>query len=168
MRLESLQSLEEHLIATYLGHHPDGTCVCAALGFATEGYALNDKQRELLAFSIPTLRDPGSVLEIYARTDRTGSGAYNMTLSRRRLASVQDALIALGASAPKARGVNCKAVGEQFEAYFGITDSTAYAGGRAVWAFFWPSQAAFDEGPDEDGSGIRKLTEFGRGFGLRI
>ena len=167
MRLESLQSLEEQLIASYVGDHADGKCVCAALGFATEGYVLNFKQRELLAFSIPTLREPGSVLEMYARTDRTGAGSYNMTLSRRRLSGVQEALVALGAPGGKVRGLHCKAVGEQFEAHYGLEDNTAYAGGRAVWVFFWPSQAAFDEGPDDE-LGLRKLTQFGRGFGVRV
>jgi len=168
MRLEKLQSLEEHLIATYTGHHLDGRCVCAVLGFATEGYELNAKQRELLAFSISTLREPGSVLEMYARTDRTGPSRYNMNLSRRRLASVQDALVALGAPRGKTRGVHCKPLGERFEAHYGIEDDTAYAGGRAVWAFFWPSHAAFDEGPDDDDNGFRKLTQFGRGFSLAL
>lgn len=168
MRLEKLQSLADHLIATYVGHHATGTCVCAALGFPTEGSTLNDKQRELLGFSISTLRQPGSILEMYARTDRAGSGGYNMALSRRRLVSVQDALIASGAPIEKARGPHCKAVGERFEAHYGLSDNTAYAGGRAVWAFFWPSQAAFDEGPDSEEAGFRRLTEFGRGYGLPV
>ncbi|MFN8179060.1 MAG: hypothetical protein U0167_14105 [bacterium] len=167
MRLANVQILEQHLIATYAGHHSDGRCVCAALGFATEGFALNAKQRELLAFSLPTLREPGSLLEMYARTDRTGSGGYNMGLSRRRLIAVQDVLIALGAPIDKVRGVNCKAVGEQFEAYYGMEDDSSYAGGRAVWAFFWPSRAAFDEGPNDE-QGFRKLTQFGRSFGWRL
>jgi hypothetical protein len=81
---------------------------------------------------------------------------------------VHDALLALGAPPEKARGVRCKAMGEQFEAHFGLRDDTAYAGGRAVWAFFWPSPAAFDEGPDDGEDGFRKLTRFGRGFGLPI
>ncbi len=168
MRLESLQSLEEHLIATYRGDHADGTCVLAALGFATEAYTLNLKQRELLAFSIGTLREPGSVLEMYARTDRAGAGSYNLALSRRRLGAVQDALVALGAPLGKVRGVHCKAVGERFEEHYGMEDDTAYAGGRAVWAFFWPSQAAFDEGPDDGENGFRRLTQFGRSYGVRI
>jgi hypothetical protein len=166
--MDDLQSLEEHLIATYVGDHADGACVCAALGFATEGYELNIKQKELLAFSIPTLREPGSLLEMYARTDRTGSGGYNMALSRRRLAAVQNALLALGAPGGKVQGVHCKALGERFEAHYGMEDDAAYAGGRAVWVFFWPSQAAFDEGPDDDERGFRKLTQFGRGYGVRV
>jgi hypothetical protein len=166
MRLEKLQALKEHRIATYTGHHADGKCVCAVVGFSTNSFVLNSRQNGLLAMSIATLKKPGSVLEMYARTDRSGAASYNMVLSRRRLIAVQNALMALGAPVEKVKGKHCKAMGEQFEEYYGLQDNTSYKGGRAVWAFFWPSPAAFEEGPDDGEAGFRKMTHFGRTFCL--
>lgn len=163
MRFQKLQAIEEYRLATYTADHSTGRCVCAVLGFATNSYSLNSKQNDFLAMCVPHIMAPDSVLELYARTDRSGADGYNLTISRCRLEAVQQRLSALAAPGEKVYGPYCKALGERFEAYCGLSDGTSYRGGRAVWAFFWPSRAAFEEGPDNEQQ-FRDLVMFGRGF----
>jgi hypothetical protein len=165
MKFTKLQARRDYRIASYTGPHSDGVCVCLVVGFGNNSFWLNSHQRDLLAFSIPALGRAGSLLEMYARTDRSGSSEYNMALSKRRLRATQDSLLSLGAPHEKAFSDLSKALGENFEAFIGQAEETRYAGGRAVWLFFWPSRAAFDEGPDDDGeTSFRTLVQFGRGF----
>ena len=126
-------------------------------------FGLNSRQMTLLSMSVPALRRADSVLELFARTDRAGSDEYNMGLSRRRLGAVQNALLTVGAPHEKVFTGLSKALGENFEAFFGVADGQRHAGGRAVWSFLWPSKAAFEEGPDDESS-FRDLVMFGRNF----
>ncbi len=163
MRFELLQSLREYMIASYTGHHADGLCVCAVIGFANNSFSLNSRQMTLLSMSVPAVQKPNSVLELYGRTDRAGSDEYNMGLAQRRLGAVQNALVTVGAPHDKVFTGLSKALGENFEAFFGVADGQREAGGRAVWSFLWPSKAAFEEGPDDESS-FRDLVMFGRNF----
>jgi hypothetical protein len=165
MLFKKLQARSDYRLASYTGHHADGKCVCLVIGFGTNSFALNSHQTALLSMSVPALQRPSSILEMYARTDRSGSDEYNMALSQRRLGATQSALVSVGAPDDKVYTDLSKALGENFERFFGEADETRYAGGRAVWSFFWPSQAAFDEGPDEDDeNSFRALVRFGRDF----
>ncbi len=165
MKFTRLQALREYMLASYRGNHADGVCVCAVIGFATNSFILNTRQRTLLSMSVPAVQRPASILEMFARTDRSGSDEYNMGLSRRRLRAVQTTLVTLGAPREKVFSDHAKALGENFERFFGVPDEAREAGGRAVWSFLWPSQAAFDEGPDQDNeNSFRELVMFGRDF----
>ena len=165
MKFKRLQAMREYMLVSFTANHSDGTCVCAVIGFSTNSFSLNTRQRTLLGMSIPAVQRPESILEMYARTDRSGSDEYNMGLSRRRLGAVQTALVSLGAPREKVLGDLCKPLGENFERFFGVPDEARHAGGRAVWSFLWPSQAAFDEGPEEDTeNSFRELVTFGRNF----
>jgi hypothetical protein len=162
MPFQKLQSNATHLFVSYTADHPDGRCVILVVGFGTDSFALNPRQVGLLSMSIPTLNEPSTVFEAYGRADRSGADRHNIGLTRRRLTALQERLVSLGAPRDKVFNPNCKALGERFEAFKGIRDGERSQGGRTVWAFFWPSDAAFREGPD--GLGLRSLTDFGRSF----
>ncbi|HMA30005.1 MAG TPA: hypothetical protein VKS23_09080 [Thermoanaerobaculia bacterium] len=165
MQFKKLQSRSDYKLASYTGHHSDGVCACVVVGFATNSFVLNSHQVGLLSMGVPMLQRPPSVLEMYARTDRSGSDEYNMGLSRRRLLATQDTLVSVGAPNGKVFTDNAKALGENFDRFMGMEDESRAAGGRAVWLFFWPSQAAFDEGPDDsDDLSLGTLVHFGRDF----
>lgn len=164
MQFHKVQANETYLFGSYRGDHADGPCVILFVGFSTDSFALNPKQVELLSMSIPALNQPGTVFEAYGRADRSGTDRHNIGLTRRRLTAVQDRLVSLGAPHDKVFNPICKALGERFESFMGIRDRQRSRGGRTVWAFLWPSEAAFQEGPDDNGEGFRKLTDFGRSF----
>jgi hypothetical protein len=157
-----LQSDAARQFISYRATHRDGPCVLLVLGFDTDSATLNSTQQHLLDLSIRSVSTSGRVLEMYARADRTGAGGYNRRLSGRRLRAVQDYLMQRGVRRGIAHGPNCKALGERFEAAYGVPDETATRGGRSVWMFDWVSQDAFDEGPTNTNLDLRALTTFGR------
>ncbi len=164
MVFTEVQSDSSRQFVTYGADHRDGRCVIVVMGFDTESATLNPQHHRLLDLSMPALTAPDTVLEMYARADRTGPGGYNFRLSRRRLQAVQNYLIQQGAPVAIVRGPRCKALGERFEAHYGVADNTASRGARAVWMFTWASNDAFLEGATNADMDFRALTTFGRSY----
>ena len=162
MQFQAFQQLDAELCKTYQGKHADGRCVAMALGFRAGDAMPNRYQARLIHFSIPELQKPESVLEMYARSDRLGSSADNLQLSTRRLSAIQYLLEISGAAKDKVYTPRCLPLGERFEALLGVRNVHASRGGRTVWVFVWPSDAAYNEGPSEDSGGMKRLTDFGR------
>ncbi len=131
--------------ATYTFDHPDGRCVATAFGFDTASTRLRPSHHALLRHFAKHF-ESGTYLEVFARADRVGSDAANLWLSQERAREVRKVLVGYGVPAGALWGFYCRALGERLETRLGLPDAVASQGGRTVWLFAWPSQAAYAQG----------------------
>lgn len=146
----------------YQAKHEHGLCVATAFGFDTDSAVLHPSHHVVLRNYAKHFEAGRTYLEIFARTDRSGSAAHNLGLSRRRAAEVRKQLVACGVPAGALFGFYCRALGERFEVFARIPDHARYLGGRSVWLFAWPSHPAYADGAK---SSLGPLVDFGRRFG---
>src|SRR5262249_48972295 len=108
--------------------------------FGSGSWILGPRQEQVLReYVVPMLNMTGSLVEIYALSDRSGSKKSNYELSQHRLGFVENMLTILGADHDLGFSPKNKYFWEGYAAYTGLKDGTSFFYQRCVQIWWWPN-----------------------------